>query len=113
MYIYSLGETLLRVDAPSVEAGKIQHRKLNIQEANGGATPGMKIASDISSMISKQVPPMLLNFDFLGGVSFTLSGICNKDLYMSVHPPEVSLYSIEGGKKKKSTYLGLDASNQL
>lgn len=46
---------------PLLEAENIQQKELSTQKTNGGATPRMKIAFDISSMVSKQDPLTLLN----------------------------------------------------
>lgn len=58
---------LLRVDDIPPEAGKIQQKKLSIYTANGGITLRIKMLSDISAMITKKDPLMVLNFYFCEG----------------------------------------------
>lgn len=73
--MYSLGQTL-QGRYLLLEAGNTQQKELSRQRANCAGTPRMKIAVDVSSIVSKQDPPHIIELSPLWRISFTVSQIC-------------------------------------
>lgn len=73
----------------------MQQKELSTLGANGGTAPRMKMPFDISSMITKQDPLMVLNFNFVEHLFHLKTDTGIIDLYMRAGPPEIPLLSIK------------------